>query len=467
MPGQLGIVIKPQAGNNGIHAGENLQTNLVLEQTVSAIAGRTYNFSGYTYWGGDGVPGTFDGYSGGVDTLHSGSPSDPTPEDPDDPPSAPSPTVSTFEVAFFNASDVPVGSPTVFDLSTVVQNNATWTQAIVPGAVAPAGASKVRVRAAFSNIVENFGFQDVLIDQFSLRDSVVPGLERLTNPSINTPGEPAGWTLIEGPDAQGGTADSSSFIGFAQNPNTTGAQGLWLRPFVNTTQFEPDIPTVFATLTQIAPATAGEDYSFSTATAWEGGFSGGFGPVGGTEVELKMEFLDSSNGVIGSPVVLDLYTAGMRADDDGGNVEPEDWQQFATPMTTAPAGTVNVRVTLDAQGMFNSFSEGPQSAFFDDFMLITSAVAGLPGDFNDDGKVDAADYVTYRKNEGTTNPLPNDNGIGGTVGAAHYNLWTANFGEMAPGSGGGAGAAVPEPSSIVLLVGVSLGIVGLGRRRGR
>src|SRR5207244_936788 len=28
----------------------------------------------------------------------------------------------------------------------------------------------------------------------------------------------------------------------------------------------------------------------------------------------------------------------------------------------------------------------------------------------------------------TTNPLPNDNGLGTPIGTAHYNLWRSNFG---------------------------------------
>ena len=36
-----------------------------------------------------------------------------------------------------------------------------------------------------------------------------------------------------------------------------------------------------------------------------------------------------------------------------------------------------------------------------------------PGDYNDDGTVNAADYVVWRKNEGTMNVLPND-----AIGAA-------------------------------------------------
>ncbi len=54
--------------------------------------------------------------------------------------------------------------------------------------------------------------------------------------------------------------------------------------------------------------------------------------------------------------------------------------------------------------------------------------------------IDAADYVLWRKNLGTTNVLPNDP-VGGPIGAAQYDLWRAQFGETAPmSSGAGAGA---------------------------
>ena len=55
------------------------------------------------------------------------------------------------------------------------------------------------------------------------------------------------------------------------------------------------------------------------------------------------------------------------------------------------------------------------------------------------------------KNAGTSNSLPNDNGIGGAVGVAHYNLWRTNFGNPGSGSGSGLSAsAVPEPSTFTL-----------------
>jgi hypothetical protein len=74
------------------------------------------------------------------------------------------------------------------------------------------------------------------------------------------------------------------------------------------------------------------------------------------------------------------------------------------------------------------------------------SLAALAGDYNGDGKVNAADYVLWRKD-----PASHGNDPGG------YNAWRANFGSP-PGSGAGAGSqfgAVPEPSAIVLLLGIA------------
>ena len=75
----------------------------------------------------------------------------------------------------------------------------------------------------------------------------------------------------------------------------------------------------------------------------------------------------------------------------------------------------------------------------------------LSGDYNNNGVADAADYVAWRKNEGTTNFLPNDQ-IGGMIGQAQYDHWRTNFGKTLPGGSGLATAYVPEPSSLVLSV---------------
>jgi hypothetical protein len=90
-------------------------------------------------------------------------------------------------------------------------------------------------------------------------------------------------------------------------------------------------------------------------------------------------------------------------------------------------------------------------------VVLKVVPAGIPGDYNDDGAVDAADYVVWRKFEGTTTTLPNDP-HGGTIGSLQFNTWRANFGNT---TGGGtstaadsfdADTAVLEPSSVSLLL---------------
>ena len=86
-------------------------------------------------------------------------------------------------------------------------------------------------------------------------------------------------------------------------------------------------------------------------------------------------------------------------------------------------------------------------------LAVVPGSAGVPGDFNSDGKVDAADYVVWRKADGTNNALPNDNGLGVPIGASHYTLWRSTYGNP-PGSGSGSdltGGNVPEPSTLILL----------------
>jgi hypothetical protein len=104
--------------------------------------------------------------------------------------------------------------------------------------------------------------------------------------------------------------------------------------------------------------------------------------------------------------------------------------------------------------------------YLNEMRIVASGVApGLLGDYNANGRVDAADYVRWRNSVGTTTVLPNDP-TGGTIGVAQYNTWRAHFGAGAgSGSGLGAGAAVPEPMSVTLVVMGVVGLCSLRRRR--
>jgi T5SS/PEP-CTERM-associated repeat protein len=96
------------------------------------------------------------------------------------------------------------------------------------------------------------------------------------------------------------------------------------------------------------------------------------------------------------------------------------------------------RLPADGGGSFQ-VHYGPGSAFAPDLVVLSAFHAGLAGDFNSDGNVDAADYVVWRKS-----------GINGPTG---YDTWRTHFGE--PGGNGSvanANATVPEPTTVVMLM---------------
>jgi autotransporter-associated beta strand protein len=86
--------------------------------------------------------------------------------------------------------------------------------------------------------------------------------------------------------------------------------------------------------------------------------------------------------------------------------------------------------------------------------ILTVGPSILPGDYDNDGIVNATDYVVWKKNIGQpSQTLPNDT-TGVIVGQLQYDLWRSNFGNTSPVPGSGVAgvvSAVPEPSSVALL----------------
>jgi hypothetical protein len=74
----------------------------------------------------------------------------------------------------------------------------------------------------------------------------------------------------------------------------------------------------------------------------------------------------------------------------------------------------------------------------------------IAGDFNGDGAVDAADFVVWRKYEGTNNVWADGDG-NGSVGPEDLALWRANYGLGTATASGGAPISIPEPATIWLL----------------
>jgi hypothetical protein len=88
--------------------------------------------------------------------------------------------------------------------------------------------------------------------------------------------------------------------------------------------------------------------------------------------------------------------------------------------------------------------------------------AGVAGDYNNNGIVDAADYTVWRDHLGQTFSLPNrDAGNSGAVNASDYSYWVSHFGQHSGAGAGLASGAVPEPSSLLMAAIGGLAVLGV------
>ena len=138
------------------------------------------------------------------------------------------------------------------------------------------------------------------------------------------------------------------------------------------------------------------------------------------------------------------------------------------------AEIVDVAGALSEQ--FDGLGEGSLVGNFGENLYITYAggdgndvvlftMDTLPGDFNDDGRVDLSDYSVWRNNLGGDEVVLSGNGDGlPGVDVGDYAVWKANFGQTAASMfASQATMAVPEPATWILLV--LLGALLVGRSR--
>jgi hypothetical protein len=96
--------------------------------------------------------------------------------------------------------------------------------------------------------------------------------------------------------------------------------------------------------------------------------------------------------------------------------------------------------------------------------LAINAAAFLPGDYNHDDRVDAADYVVWRNTRGSTTELIADGSGNLVVDDADYEVWRANFGYVFGeliATAAGSIPTVPEPGTLAI---VTCGILAAGLR---
>ena len=121
-------------------------------------------------------------------------------------------------------------------------------------------------------------------------------------------------------------------------------------------------------------------------------------------------------------------------------------------------------VDTDSFDYFGIRGDGVNSSDEFDFLIDNFTVEitgsnvvvddGLAGDFNDDGVVNAADFVLARDGAGTSGDI-----------LADINEFAENFGATSPGTVVGSATAVPEPSSLLLSLMTFVSVSVTKRRR--
>ena len=180
-------------------------------------------------------------------------------------------------------------------------------------------------------------------------------------------------------------------------------------------------------------ATVGPGHSVGTLTV-KGDFTMG------SESVLEIEIGGTSAGEFDTLEVLqNAYLRGQLAVTLTDNYSPNLGEQFSI----LEAGSIaNYGITLDgpdADKFTLVFTAGQ--------LLLESTLAGLPGDYDGNGLVDAADYTVWRDRLGTA-ALPNrDPTSTGPVGQFDYLVWQTNFGATETGRS----ATIPEPITLALM----------------
>jgi glucose/arabinose dehydrogenase len=161
---------------------------------------------------------------------------------------------------------------------------------------------------------------------------------------------------------------------------------------------------------------------------------------GGTVVTGGYVYRGPDPSLQGQYFFADSRNSPETEDDNYWMFDPAD--PFGTVMNidsllfpTAPAdGTVQFPVSFGEDAVGNLYIAYIASG--EVYRIVTNEL--LAGDFNADGAVDAADYVVWRKTDGTQ---------------PKYDEWRSNFGESVhAGAGAGGGSAgVPEPAAAAYL----------------
>jgi autotransporter-associated beta strand protein len=203
-------------------------------------------------------------------------------------------------------------------------------------------------------------------------------------------------------------------------------------------------------------------------TVNSGATLGGTGSLGGAAVNVdaggnlapgaSIESLDVGNTTINGKLIVEYQGSSIDLLNVGGNLNIANATVDFDSLGALSAGAHVFATYTSRTGSFASVLDLPGGFTIDYNYLNANQIAlvpgSSPGDYNGDNKVNAADYVTWRKN-------PSGPGNGGDPGG--YITWRENFGPAAGSSSGLSDlepGAVPEPTSfVILLTSIAAGLV--------
>lgn len=140
----------------------------------------------------------------------------------------------------------------------------------------------------------------------------------------------------------------------------------------------------------------------------------------------------------------EFYLADFRSSDNADDYLLSDWAEWDL---SALADARSIHFNLSSSDVGVCGMNTPAYFAIDDLVFDSAA---LPGDYNGDGSIDAADYTRWRDDFGSDVTPPGtlaDGDASGRVDEGDFALWRDHYGTTSGGT-----AVVPEPSAATLFV---------------
>jgi PEP-CTERM motif len=285
---------------------------------------------------------------------------------------------------------------------------------------------------------------------------------------------------FEAPFPNSAPAGPGSYIAVNNNPNTgnfqvqggTGGTGtIAMTTGIDTSGFPAatDAPNVHQALFANWDFSLGQQYTYNQYTFY--GQPGLVTAVPLNQVQVSLD-VSASGNESSVPMYVD-YQQGSNQSEFSFSLADSAYHHISFTLNQGvQTGTIDLTQPFNfrlGHGVGGFGFDANDIVHLDNVLVQTIIPVVVPGDYNSDGAVDAADYILWRDNLGSTtytlaNRSPSNTGA---ISQSDYDFWKSRFGATS-GAGAGltSGGAVPEPSSLILGVLGLLTLFAARRNRG-